>query len=273
MCEDCGLKQASCGVPGDTRKARWCGSCSRQHEGAQSMQSSMCEDCGLKQARCGEPRDTRKARWCGSCSRQHEGARSGQHMCEDCGLKQASCGVPGDTRKARWCGSCSRQHEGARSTRIHMCEDCGLKHASFGVPGDTRKARWCGPCSRQHEGARSTKRRMCVDYVRGDIVALSASVQAEQSQDAWESTTMTKKARHVEPRRDRDMQWRAAQACDHRSPPITVQAQTVKSDVGVKVEADSRAAAIEHLATLPRASNRPTHRAYERPIRISCVCC
>jgi hypothetical protein len=139
-----------------------------------------------------------------------------------------------------------------------MCEDCGLKQVRCGVPGDTKKARWCGPCSRQHEGVRNTQRRMYVDYVRGDRAALSAWVQAEQSQDAWESTTMTKKARHVEPRRDRDMQRRAAQACDHRSPPITVQAQKVKSEVGVKVEAGSRAAAIEHLATLPRASNRPT---------------
>ena len=35
MCEDCGLKQATCGVPGDTKKQRWCVPCSRQHEVAQ----------------------------------------------------------------------------------------------------------------------------------------------------------------------------------------------------------------------------------------------
>eukprot|EP01047_Picozoa_sp_COSAG01_P075205 COSAG01_NODE_12813_length_1681_cov_6.152971_1_plen_195_part_01 len=117
MCEDCGLKQASCGVPGDTKKARWCAPCSRQHEGAQSRQHSMCEDCGLKRASFGVPGDTKKARWCGPCSRQHEGAQIMQHVCEDCGLKQASFGVPGDTKKRRWCGPCSRQHEGARDLR------------------------------------------------------------------------------------------------------------------------------------------------------------
>eukprot|EP01043_Picozoa_sp_COSAG02_P118710 COSAG02_NODE_55326_length_291_cov_0.770833_1_plen_74_part_01 len=74
---------------------------------------------------------------------------------------------------------------------------------------------------------------MYVDCLRGDIAPLSTSVQVEQSQDAWESTTRTKKARHVEPRRDMDMQWRAVQSCDHRSLPITVQT------LGVKVEADS----------------------------------
>jgi DNA-directed RNA polymerase subunit RPC12/RpoP len=102
-------------VPGDTKKARWCVPCSRQHEGAQSKWSNMCEDCGLKQATCGVPGDTKKARWCVPCSRQHEGAQSKRsNMCEDCGLKQASCGVPGDTKKARWCVPCSRQHEGAQ---------------------------------------------------------------------------------------------------------------------------------------------------------------
>jgi hypothetical protein len=74
-CEDCGLKRASCGVPGDTKKRRWCGPCSRQHEGAQSTQSKTCEDCGVKQASCGVPGDTKKRRWCGPCSRQHEGAQ------------------------------------------------------------------------------------------------------------------------------------------------------------------------------------------------------
>jgi hypothetical protein len=253
LCEDCGLKRASCGVPGVSKKVRWCRPCSRQHEGARSTQS-MCEDCGLKRASCGVPGDTKKVRWCGPCSRQHEGARNTHsHMCEDCGLKHASCGVPGDTKKVRWCRPCSRQHEGAQAQRKqNMCEDCGLKQSSCGVPGDTKKARWCGPCSRQHEGARSTQSRMYVDYLRGDIAPLSASVQVEQSQDAWESTTRTKKARHVEPRRDMDMQWRAAQACDHRSPPITVQS------LGVKVEVDSRAVAIEHLTTLrDRATNFP----------------
>jgi hypothetical protein len=115
-CEDCGLKRASCGVPGDTKKTRWCVPCSRQHDGAQSVKQNTCEDCGLKQASCGVPGDTKKMRWCVPCSRQHEGAQSTQSMCEDCGLKQASCGVPGDTRrKRRWCGPCSQQHEGARN--------------------------------------------------------------------------------------------------------------------------------------------------------------
>jgi hypothetical protein len=74
MCEDCGLKRASCGVPGDTKKRRWCVPCSRQHEGAQ-LTRNRCEDCGLKQARCGVPGDTKKQRWCVPCGRQHEGAQ------------------------------------------------------------------------------------------------------------------------------------------------------------------------------------------------------
>jgi hypothetical protein len=115
-CEDCGLKRASFGVPGDTKRKRWCGPCSRQHEGAQGMQN-LCEDCGLKRASCGVPGDTKRNRWCGPCSRQHEGAQSMHDPCEDCGLKRASCGVPGDTKKVRWCGPCSRQHEDAGDPR------------------------------------------------------------------------------------------------------------------------------------------------------------
>jgi hypothetical protein len=34
MCEDCGLRQPTYGVPGDTKKRRWCGPCSKQREGA-----------------------------------------------------------------------------------------------------------------------------------------------------------------------------------------------------------------------------------------------
>jgi hypothetical protein len=114
-----------------------------------------CEDCGLKRATCGVPGDTKKARWCVPCSRQHEGARHQRtDLCEDCGLKRATCGVLGDTKKRRWCGPCSRQHGGARHQRTDLCEDCGLKQARRGVPGDAKKRRWCGPCSRQHGGTR-----------------------------------------------------------------------------------------------------------------------
>eukprot|EP01047_Picozoa_sp_COSAG01_P082467 COSAG01_NODE_16856_length_1198_cov_6.018198_1_plen_85_part_10 len=77
----------------------------------------MCEDCGVERANYGVLGDTEKTRWCGPCSRQHEGARNMRNLCEDCGLKRASCGVPGDKKKVRWCRPCSRQHEGARGTR------------------------------------------------------------------------------------------------------------------------------------------------------------
>eukprot|EP01046_Picozoa_sp_COSAG06_P052466 COSAG06_NODE_8817_length_2064_cov_1.856489_1_plen_278_part_10 len=48
MCEDCGQKHASFGLPRATwtgKKKRWCGSCAKGHEGAVMNFAVMCEDC------------------------------------------------------------------------------------------------------------------------------------------------------------------------------------------------------------------------------------
>ena len=76
MCEDCGLKQPSYGLPSDGKK-RWCAGCGKGHKGAQYMQKQkMCEDCGLNQPSYGQPSKCTKCtkRWCAVCSKQHAGA-------------------------------------------------------------------------------------------------------------------------------------------------------------------------------------------------------
>ena len=68
MCEDCGGKQPSFGLPTD-RKKRWCGRCGKKH-GAIDVVSKKCEDCGDKYAISGLASD-RKKRWCFLCSLEY----------------------------------------------------------------------------------------------------------------------------------------------------------------------------------------------------------
>jgi hypothetical protein len=74
-CEDCGLKHASCGVPGGAKtRARWCSGCAKGHQGAVNTLNNKCEDCQLKHASCGVPGEGKKARWCAGCAKGHPGA-------------------------------------------------------------------------------------------------------------------------------------------------------------------------------------------------------
>jgi hypothetical protein len=75
-CEDCGLKQPSCGLPTEGKRW-WCGGCAKGHVGAADLVSKKCEDCGLKQASCGLPSEW-KRRWCGGCAKGHAGVARGR---------------------------------------------------------------------------------------------------------------------------------------------------------------------------------------------------
>ena len=68
MCEGCGLKVPSYGLPAEGRK-RWCAGCAAaEGSGAVSLkQEKMCEGCGLKQPSYGLPGERRK-RWCAGCA-------------------------------------------------------------------------------------------------------------------------------------------------------------------------------------------------------------
>jgi hypothetical protein len=74
MCEDCGLKQPSLGLP-DDEAMRWCSGCAKAHSGAQSKLKHLCEDCGLKQPSFGLPDDETR-RWCAGCAEAHPGTES-----------------------------------------------------------------------------------------------------------------------------------------------------------------------------------------------------
>jgi hypothetical protein len=109
-CDDCQIKRASFGVPGDRVKVRWCAMCARGHEGAKLVYN-VCEDCNLKQASYGVLGAAKRRRCCQSCARAHEGARPVQGMCEDCATKKATCGMVGEqgsrarNRRKVWMGS------------------------------------------------------------------------------------------------------------------------------------------------------------------------
>ena len=68
MCEGCGLKVPSYGLPRERRK-RWCaGYAAAEGSGTVSLaQQKMCEGCGLKQPHYGLPAE-RWRRWCGGCA-------------------------------------------------------------------------------------------------------------------------------------------------------------------------------------------------------------
>ena len=68
MCEGCGTKQPSYGLPAEGWR-RWCSGCvAAEGNGAVLLQQQkMCEGCGLKHPCYGLPAE-RRARWCTGCA-------------------------------------------------------------------------------------------------------------------------------------------------------------------------------------------------------------
>ena len=98
MCEGCGLKHSSFGLP-DDGKRRWFGACAKSQAGAKCLASR-------------------------------------NKKCEDCKQKLPSFGVkaPAGDGKRRWCGACAKSHANLVCLSNHtMCEGCKTKHPSFGV--------------------------------------------------------------------------------------------------------------------------------------------
>ena len=71
MCEGCGLKRPTYGLPAE-RKMRWCAGCAAaEGRGAVSLQQKKkCEDCGVKHSNCWLPSEGRK-RWCDGCAKKN----------------------------------------------------------------------------------------------------------------------------------------------------------------------------------------------------------
>jgi hypothetical protein len=104
MCEDCGQKHASFGLPRATwtgKKKRWCGSCAKGHEGAVTSFAVMCEDCGQKHASFGVPTETV--------------APSAPSAAKKTKTKTKTKTMDADRRgmKIRWCAGCAEGHKGA----------------------------------------------------------------------------------------------------------------------------------------------------------------
>jgi hypothetical protein len=105
MCEGCGLKQPSFGLPADGKK-RWCSDCSKAHAGVKDLINKKCEGCDLKLARFGLPEG--KKRWCSGCAKAHVGAVDVvSKKCEGCGLKHPNYGLLSEGTRKRWCLGCA----------------------------------------------------------------------------------------------------------------------------------------------------------------------
>jgi hypothetical protein len=167
-CEDCGQKQANYGMDqpaGKPKTKRWCGACSKAHQGAIYLYGRQCEVCKKDWPIFGIPNDPQKRRrWCAECAKSVRGAVDiHSKTCEDCKTKQPHFGMPGE--KGRWCGNCAKQHLGSVSMYAKLCRDCGEKHASFGMPEEGKKL-WCSECAKSHD--RSTGIRIkCEDCNKG----------------------------------------------------------------------------------------------------------
>ena len=72
MCEKCGQKWATFGLPSSNvkKRRRWCQSCAKHIAGAVDVTHKMCEDCSVKQASFG----FESKRWCHGCAKSHAGA-------------------------------------------------------------------------------------------------------------------------------------------------------------------------------------------------------
>ena len=145
-CEHCHLGQCpTYGLPCEWRR-RWCAACAKAHAGARDLTSKLCEDCGLKQSSFGIPCEGRqRRRWCAACAKVHAGARDlTSKLCEDCGLKQPSCAHPADGLRRRWCSACATAHEGARSVTTSKRRMLTASVAGDPPPVTAPKA-WPGP--------------------------------------------------------------------------------------------------------------------------------
>jgi hypothetical protein len=113
MCEGCGLKQCSFGLPAEKKK-RWCSGCAKGHEGAVNLHSKLCEGCGQKRAvHEGLPAEGEKRRWCSSCAedkgvKEKKEKRRRRNACAQCQEKPPTFGSPDDGRR-RWCATCAPQ--------------------------------------------------------------------------------------------------------------------------------------------------------------------
>ena len=80
LCEDCGLKRPTYGLPAEGRQ-RWCAGCAAAHgRGAVSLQQKkMCEDCGEKQPANGLLAEGRW-RWCAGYAAAQKRRKNGQRV-------------------------------------------------------------------------------------------------------------------------------------------------------------------------------------------------
>ena len=118
---------------------------------ARRTQREMCEGCGLKRPSYGLPPERRVRWCAGCAAAEGRGAvilraKQRRTMCEGCDVKRPLYGLPAE-RKRRWCGGCSKAHRGAVNLNSRLCEGCGLKHRNYGLPAEGRK-RWCAGCAK-----------------------------------------------------------------------------------------------------------------------------
>ena len=110
MCEDCGLKQPSLGLPSDPKKKRWCSGCAKVSTSSLFIISTAIA--------------SDSAHLASGCAKGHPGSVSfDNRKCEDCKLLIPSFGLPSEG-KPRWCAACAKAHAGADDVTNKRCEDC-----------------------------------------------------------------------------------------------------------------------------------------------------
>ena len=106
---------------------------------ADMVNVKMCEGCGLKTPSYGLPAEVARSggcgrrRWCGGCAAA-EGSGAGRlhrrKMCEGCGLKQPNFGLPAEGRR-RWCAGCAKGHAGASLSRVVTLRSVTISAATY----------------------------------------------------------------------------------------------------------------------------------------------
>lgn len=128
---------------------KWCSKCPNKPKQAVDLTAKRCE-CGLKQASIGLPGETRRqVRWCASCPNKPPEAvchiRGSHKKPCACGTNmRPRFGLRGETPK--WCAKCPTKPPAAINLCCKRCQ-CGAAQPTFLMPGDKAKdARWCASC-------------------------------------------------------------------------------------------------------------------------------
>lgn len=128
---------------------KWCSKCPNKPKKAVDLTAKRCE-CGAKQASIGLPGETRRqVRWCASCPNKPPEAichiRGSHKKPCACGANlRPRFGIRGE--KPKWCAKCPGKPANAINLCCKRCV-CGTAQPTFLMPGDKAKdARWCAAC-------------------------------------------------------------------------------------------------------------------------------